>query len=281
MTSASSIRIGAVMVVQNDAETVERSLASFYPFVERLVVSTDPKRGWSGAEITPDDSMERIRSFDKDGKVDILTGDFCRYTEPMKNDTFQRQTTADRLNAIVPGLDWVVQIDADEEFLNFGFVRDQLSRLPRRIQTVSWRWIQLYQQLDDGRYLVVVNSEGAPILEQFAFAHRPDATLASCRFPRLPSSPLIRRLLGLEYIASSQMDHRLAALHFSFAKSEKRIHEKLRTWSHAHDFDTETYFALWKRAKTDWADLRNIHPTYPTAWPALKPYTLEELKRQR
>ena len=35
-------RMGAVMVVQNDAETVERSLASFYDDVEFLVVSTDP-----------------------------------------------------------------------------------------------------------------------------------------------------------------------------------------------------------------------------------------------
>ena len=193
------LRVGAAMVVQNDSETIERSLASFYDKVERIVVSTDLKRGWSGESITPDDTTERIRAFDGDNKIEIIEADCCKFSEPMKNDTFHRQLTCNRLNEISPNLDWNVQIDADEEFLNFDIVMNRLSSLPPWTRSVSWRWIQLFNILPDGRFLTIVHPNGIQILEQFAFAHRPDAILDACRFPKLPfsaflpKSPRVRR----------------------------------------------------------------------------------------
>ena len=85
------LRVGAAMVVQNDSETIERSLASFYDKVERIVVSTDLKRGWTGEPIKPDDTIARIRAFDRDNKIEIVEGDYFKFAEPMKNDTYQRQ----------------------------------------------------------------------------------------------------------------------------------------------------------------------------------------------
>ena len=278
------LRVGAAMVVQNDSETIERSLASFYAKVERIVVSTDLKRGWSGESITPDDTIERIRAFDRDNKIEIIVGDYCKFSEPMKNDTYQRQLTCNRLNEISPNLDWIVQIDADEEFLNFDTVINRLSSLPPWTQSVSWRWIQLFNHLPDGRFLTIVHPNGIPILEQFAFAHRPDATLDACRFPKLPfsaflpKSPRIRRWSRLEFIPRLDMNPGDAALHFSFAKSETRILEKLRTWSHSKDFDIERFFELWMRSKTDWESITDFHPVFPIAWPRLRAFSENELR---
>ncbi len=270
-------RVGAVMVVQNDAETVERSLASFYEHVEFLVVSTDVRRGWSGTPITPDDTRARIRAFDKDNKIEIIEGDFYRHSDPMRNDTLQRQFTADRLTKRVPGLDWIVQIDADEVFQDFAYFADALGAQPPTVQGVSWRWMLLFNRLADGRYLVIVNRDGEPLLEQFAVAHRPHVMLASCREPVLPlrhGKPDV----GARYVAPADLEFGKAILHYSYAKSEARVWEKLQTWSHAHEINAEDFFALWQRSTTDWQSIRDFHPTYPPGWPALKPFSLEELR---
>lgn len=276
--SGKPLKLGAVVVVQNDAETIERSLASYYPYVEKILVSTDLKRGWSGVEIVPDDTIDRIRAMDTDNKIEIMIGDFYRYPIPMQNDTNQRQLSADRLCGM-GSFDWIVQVDADEEFLDFPAVAERMQSLPERTASVSWRWIQLFQTLEDGRFLVVTQADGKPHLEQFAFAHRPGAKLDACRFPKLPiQHPRFRRWLGFEYVAPPTLDYCHATLHYSFAKSERRILEKLRTWSHSNEFDTEGYFTLWQNSKTDWQTMRNFHPTYPQAWHALRPFSLAELK---
>jgi len=85
------------MVVQNDAETIERALRSFYRHVEAIVVTTDPARGWSGVPVEPDETLRIIRTVDTDKKTHILEGDFFRFADPLKNETYQRQRTVDIL----------------------------------------------------------------------------------------------------------------------------------------------------------------------------------------
>ncbi len=271
-------RIGAVVVAQNEAETIEKSIASYYDYVEAIVVSTDPTRGWSGTPVTQDDTLDLVRAMDRDHKIEVLRGDFCRYEDPMRNDTYQRQITAQKLSDAHPGLDWVVQVDADEEFLDFRDVIGTLGRLPPWTRGVYWRWIQLFNRLDDGRFLVIVDGAGNPVLEPFPLAHRPNATLSGSRHVQQPiPQSLVRRLTLLEFRILSRHT-RAPVLHYSYAKSEVRIQEKLQTWSHTNDFDTHAFFDLWKRSGTDWETLRDFHPTYPIAWPALKPFHLDALR---
>lgn len=273
-------RIGVVVVAQNDAETIERSVSSYYPYVEAALVSNDPERGWSGKAITPDDTLERVRALDRERKITVVQRDFYQYPDPNQNDTAQRQVSADILAHLCPGLDWILQIDADEEFLDFPAVVSVLSRLARFTYSVYWRWIQIFNRLDDGRYLVVVEAEGGrPALEKFPLAHRPNAKLKFMRRPRLPiRDRFLNRVLRMEYDPGTQMPLHQGVLHYSYAKSEARIQEKLSTWSHARDFDTETFFALWQRSKTDWGSIKDFHPTQKSMWPALRPFTLEELR---
>ncbi|MCW3094443.1 MAG: hypothetical protein JWL77_61 [Chthonomonadaceae bacterium] len=270
-------RIGAVMVVQNDAETVERSLASFYDKVEVLVVSTDPKRGWSGVPITPDDTLDRIRAFDKDKKIEIIEGDFFHYPQPMRNDTYQRQVTVDHLMERRPDLDWVVQVDADEVFLDYDDFIACVAAQPATVRGIVWRLIIVFNYAEDGRNLVIVGQDGEPLLEPFSIAHRPQYRLHTCRLAEMPEingkpDP------AAQYVLPANVPYGRALLHYSYAKSEERIWEKLQTWSHSDEVDAEAYFALWKRTRKEWATIRDFHPTFPTAWHALKPYTDAELR---
>lgn len=276
------LRLGAVMVVQNDAETVERSLASFYDGVDYIVVSTDPKRGWSGVPITPDDTLDRVRAFDKarDNKIEIIEGDFFHYPQPMRNDTYQRQVSVDHLMERRPELDWAVQVDADEVFYDFDDFKACVAAQPAEVRGIVWRLIIVFNYTEDGRSLVIVDQNGEPLLEPFSIAHRPQFRLQTCRLAEMPMingkpDP------AAQYALPATVPYGRVLLHYSFAKSEARIWEKLQTWSHSDEVDKEAYFELWKRTRKEWATIRDFHPTYPIAWHALKPYTEAELQALR
>lgn len=285
------LHLGVVMVAQNDEETVERTLLSFYEHVDAIVVSTDPRKGWTGKPITPDSTLDFVRRIDREHKIDIIEADFFYYDDPLMNDTRQRQLSADWLANKHPNLDWVLQIDADEEFLDFSVVTDYLANLPKRCRGVSWQMAQVFNILEDGRVLVVVDERGELQLYTFYLAHRPFAKLVRGRNPALHPFSLNRqtlrlnevlrrsnRITGIDPAFDGSRNPSGLCLHHTFAKSEKRIQEKLKTWTHAYDFDTDQFFDLWKRSKTDWENIKNFHPMSGNLWPALKAVDPDELR---
>lgn len=274
-------KVGVVIVAQNDAETIERSVASYYDHVDAILLSTDPNRGWTGVPITPDDTVERVKRLDTGDKLTVVTGDYYTTPEPSRNDTLQRQDAVNHLARVRPELDWVLQIDADEVFPHFSYLIDQLAQLPRRTKSIAWWWVNVFQRTADGRLLVVTDYDGRPLAEFFPVGHRPVAQLESCRFTQhRVKSPLLRRLLKLSYLPRldrGTFGPRQAALHLSFAKSEGRIREKLATYTHAQQIDQKHLLDTWLSAPTDWKKIRNFHPISPKRWPALRPFAESEL----
>ncbi len=265
-------KIAVVVVVQNDRETIEASLASYYEHVDRICVVTDPHRGWSGAPITPDNTLDLVRALDKSKKIEIVEGDFYRFPEPMKNDTFQRQFAA---NHVSPGMgknDWVLQIDADERFTDFPSFKAELARLAPSVKKVRAMWWTVWNVTEDGRLLVIANEDGTPKQDPFTVGHRPFARLFTCRETVLlqDRTTLKGKILNRAWGASDGVaDINAPVIHNSYNKSEARIAEKLRTWGHAHDFDTDVFFELWKRSRRDWKSVRDFHPLTPDHWKRL------------
>ncbi|MGO8670770.1 MAG: hypothetical protein ACLQVD_05320 [Capsulimonadaceae bacterium] len=264
--------LAVVVIVQNEAETIERSMRSYYDHVDRILVSTDPTRGHSGREIVPDDTIDRIMALDKVGKVDVLRDDFCRYDDPMRNDTYQRQVSADRL-AQLGDWRWIFQVDADEVFLDFSAVARQVRGL-RFAQAVFWRLVSIFNILPDGRLLVVVDRDGKPMLERFPLAHRPGATLTRARLIDRPSAP-IYRIFKWRYEGGKSLKD--TVLHYSYAKSERRVLEKLATFGHHAEFDVDSFFRIWQSSAEHWPEMTDFHPLVPTLWPALRPFAVPEL----
>ena len=269
------VRIGVVMVVQNDAETIERALRSFYPQVEAIIVSTDLKRGWSGQPITPDTTLDIVRELDTDGKIEIVTGDFCRGTVPIANETVQRQEAADRLAVSHPGLDWILQIDADEEFLDFGVVREALADCPATVSAFQWRWLTVFNTTENGRLLLVTDNQAVPLYEPFALGHRPGTRLKVARNVELPENA---EESGRLWTAPANLPYGKGVLHYSYAKSEARVREKLDTWGHSDAPEKERFFAQWQRSRTDWQAIRDFHLLGSGFWPTLSAYSTEELR---
>lgn len=271
-------RIGVAMVVQNDAETVERAVSAFYPEVEAVIVTSDLRRGWTGSKIQPDDTLARVRALDVSNKVWIVEGDFAQSSDPMTNETAQRQFAADVLVAKRPDIDWVVQLDADEVFLDFRTFKTYLGQLPGITRLVQWWLIPIFKELCDGKFLVVTDLNSKPMLESFNLAHRPGATLSLARRPQTPRISLGGRIRWI-HTPNSELTRDNAVLHFSWAKSERRVREKIQTFAHAYDFDTELFLRLWQDCSLNWRELRNFHPLYPAVWPRLSQFSISHLGR--
>ena len=274
-------KIGVVVVAQNDAETIERSVGSYYQHVEAILLSTDPSRGWTGAPITSDGTVDLVRALDREGKLTVAAGDHYKTPDPSLNDTLQRQDAVDRLAKLRPDLDWILQIDADEVFFHFPNLIERLAALPSRTRAVAWWWVSAFQRTEDGRLLVVTDYEGRPMPEYFPTGHRPPAKLESCRaIHHRVKSPFLRKVLKLDYVPPldrNAFGPYQAVLHLSFAKSERRIREKLSTYTHSNQIDRNRLLETWLAAPTEWESIRDFHPLTPTRWPALRPFSEAEL----
>jgi hypothetical protein len=263
-------------VLAADPAWLETSIQSYYDVVEKIVVSYDRNKvGWTGYPIPVDECLDRARSIDKDKKMEFVPGDFAILSNtPMENDTRQRAHAL----ASVGDADWVLQLDTDEIVVDVACLLDQLARLPKPVASLVWPMRSFYQQTVDGRYLEVCSRTlHDQIDEYFPVAVRPGSTLISARMTKEEAVTLHSRGLSPKswFGRPTPIRREQTMLHFSWVRSNEQMLRKLRSWSHAKDFDTEHYYReIWSRAPTEWKTLHDFHPLTPPKWPALRPVEL-------
>jgi hypothetical protein len=184
--------------------------------------------------------FDTVRQLDVDGKIDIYEDDFYDPAlSPIQNETRERNMLARHI-----GPDegrWMIQVDADEYFVEFGAFTALLRTLESyRKPLVVWgRWVTLFRQTDDG-FLVIENTERVALATNCAHYDR-------ARFN------YDRRLLHFH------SDH--LVVHQSWARPNAEIKQKLDNWGHKTDFDTEEFFRFWQSVDSGNApSVRNFHP---------------------
>jgi hypothetical protein len=266
--------VAVVVIAQNEEETIERSVRSYYDYVDKILVTMDPHRGFSGQAITPDNTVNILRSIDTQSKIEIIQDDYYLPDGPKVSEIIQRQFSVNHLEKQARW-EWIFQIDADEVFLDFPAVLNKVRKL-RFEKFVYWRWITLFNILDDGRLLVVVDEDGKPNLERFPLAQSTGCQIKVGREIHRPRD-LIFKIVKWRYEGGRKGND--AVLHFSYAKSVRKIREKLDTWSHHDEVDVDAFFDVWLRSKTEWESMHNFHPLVPNHWPRLKAYSEDELRK--
>ena len=232
------MRINAYILAA-DPTWLVASIKSYYPHIEKLVVSYDSQgRGWTGRPVRTEECLDRLRRLDVEGKIEWMPGSFASMdsSDYIAADTRQRQQA---LTAASQGADWVVQIDTDEVLPNWSALEAALLKaMDRNLRAVEWPMKVLYRRLRGGRYLEVVTSNRTTHFEYPGpIAVRPGVALTEAR--RTESDYLRPVVDGDRFSLQIQRDpdhseHRIeivapddAISHNSWARSPAEIRSKI------------------------------------------------------
>lgn len=244
-------------VLAADPTWIEHSIPAYYPLVDRIVVSYDQEsKGWTGQATAVEESLEKIRAVDPDGKCEYVPG-IWRADDPMMGEVAQRQHAI----GLLTDADWVLQLDTDEVLT----APDELLPVLESCQgtAVDWPSRTLYRRLSGGWFLEIVDRFYRRHVEfPGPLAIRPDATFT---YGRRPEEGIV------------QAEGVTPLVHNSWARDEETTVRKVTTWGHASAEMVAYVDRVWKPATRRWPLMRNFHPLYGSLWPRLRPVRTSSL----
>jgi len=232
-------------LVSYDYEYLKYSLPLIYDNekVQEIILVIDKDRlTWSGNKFDiPVTFFEWIKSIDLQYKIKILEDSFYNESNPpMINENEERNFLYEKMGKC----DWYIQLDCDEYFLDFSAFIGELEKIYleknkyHNTLSVCVKLANLFKKLEKG-FLVI-----SPIREKCWVA----TTNPNCYFGRVNESN--------EIIESDAI-----LVHQSWARCESEILQKITNWGHKNDFDSKSYFNLWK--SLDKNNYRYIHDFHP------------------
>jgi hypothetical protein len=222
------------------------AIASYYTIADEIILGLDRDRiSWSGKyyHLDEDEFRRHLKEADPLGKISLVEADFHSQGSAPANDTFERNALSLRCK---PG-NWVVQIDSDELLQNPAEFRAWL--LERRGPWLALgRWTVVFKRFGDD-YLVVDKDSF-----WISVATRRHGRYTGCRDTR-------------EFRRRSP----LHMLHFSWGRTEEELKQKLESWTHAADFDTDKFFKFWQSVDLgNYRQFRDFHPINGPDCPSLR-----------
>jgi hypothetical protein len=240
-------------VLAADPSWAEESLASYYPLVERIVVSYDDTgTSWTGAPISPDECVTRLRALDVESKMEFCPGSYYRPGfHPLDNETYQRQVALDAAGA---GADWVLQLDTDEVLGD----RDEFMRSMQAANEQGFSGLEypsriLYQHVR-GRLYLEQSTRLWSVAARYpgSMAVAAGSTLVHCRqadvrlfrvdFKDTNTDPAHPSNAPIHHVVRQAQ----GIMHYSWVRSEDAMLEKARSSGHAHDFDWDGVVSRWR-----------------------------------
>lgn len=247
------IKVG--YLVSYDYKYLEYSLPFVYEYADSINIAIDKDRKtWSGGNFDlPASFFEWLEKYDTDNKIRIYEDSFyVPQLTPMECDTRERNMLADFMGEG----GWHIQVDSDEYFVDFRSFVEYLKSLDIRVPvSIFAEWITIYRQKDKDYFIIDSN-------EMFALA------------TNSPNYSNARRQENIKEVYTT-----FKVLHQSWGRSEDEMEQKLKNWSHTADFNTKSYFDLWKVIdKHTYKYLHNFHPLYGPDWKELEYVEADNIK---
>lgn len=229
-------RIGVGICVHNEEEYIEYCLKSVYDFADVIAVSVNTGLPWSGNPEPLDRTLETVKTFpDPKNKIRIQAGEW-------DGEISQRNANADLIR---DAANYYMIVDADEIYS-----RCDLDRIR---EFVRWRlWI--------GQFRIRMNTywKIRPV-----FRIDPPEPLKAYMLTRLLSSTRFVGLRKTNEKLRCVIPRRIATMHhFSYARPDERILQKIRNFSHRDEMVRDWYERVWLGWDSDHS-MTDLHPTHP------------------
>ena len=244
------LRIGIWVCAHNEQDYIEYCLRSVYDFANAIAVSVNTGVPWGGMAVPLDNTLDIVSSFpDPAGKLIIVSGQWGSEIE-------QREAT---FEALRHKSDYIMIVDADEVYTpgdlarlrRFVALRPYIGQFRIRMRTYwSIRPFHVISPPEPyRRYLI---SRFKPRTKLIGI-HRTNE-LWRCMIPQ-----------------SVAVCH-----HFSYARTDERILQKLANTLHRPELVPGWYENVWLKWK-DNHDLEDLHPTHPCEFKRAIPVDLSAL----
>lgn len=250
-SASKSMRIAAYVLVADPA-FLRESVAAYYPWVDRIVLSFDESStSWSGARLPVAECLELLAPIDTEDKFVYAPGQFAAVGQPaLESETRQRQAALEKAQA---GADWVLQLDSDEVMLApsafFGALDRAASAGAAALDFPS-RW--LYTRVGPGVYLersnragrIAASYPGALAVRagtRLRLARQADAQHYRVDFSARNTDPWRPRDARVDEVIGADD----AVAHFSWVRPASVIRKKFAWSGHADGIDASAEYERW------------------------------------
>jgi hypothetical protein len=236
-------------LVAYDYDLLKCALPLIYKEASYIVLALDKDcRSFSGNQFEVSiEFFEWVKKFDIQKKILWNRGDFYQpHIAPLEVETLTRNRLFDVLTETV---DWYVQLDSDEYFIDFNGFKRWLSEYDcRDINAIKVYLKSIFKQGKNGFYTVGSLTE---------------SVVVACRKPLYQST---RHPVGEQYEFAP-----FTILHQSWARKDAEVQFKLSNWGHKNDLAAAKFYKLWSSCnQTNYRFYRYFHPLHPPLWPFLE-----------
>ncbi|MGO3238323.1 MAG: hypothetical protein ACTIKA_08625 [Psychroflexus halocasei] len=250
------IKVG--FLLSYDYNRLKKSIPAVYKYSDAIYLAIDKNlRTWSGEVFVIDNNFFLwLKKFDTENKIIIYKDNFFKpELSPIQNDTRERH-----MLSIKMGIgNWLIQIDADEIFIDFKKFIDTLRKYDHYLKKpktnpiqVSGFLINIYKYLDDG----------------ILYVKKPTKVLLATNFPNYK----LARKTKERIIYTDNL-----LIHESLSRDEEELKFKLNNWGHTNELN-KSFFCKWKSAnKYNYHKIKNTFYLDPKVWKDLEYFNQKDL----
>jgi hypothetical protein len=247
-----------ISLISYDAQYLPESIASYYEYVDEIVLGLDKDRiSWSNNKFSLDESLlwSQLTKLDHANKISIIEENFHRSRIPIENDTHERNFLKSKCE-----YDWIFSFDADETLVNAREFFIDFCPLIQDYKHVElmFTWYLLYKQVEDG-YLIIADETRDHVFKKDIQGFTADRDLHTFTYCRWTNSQ--KKVLSP-----------LAIKHYSFCRSQEDLAKKVNNFGHSVESKQDSFYETQKQInKQNYTSLRNFK-THGSGhqWPTLK-----------
>jgi len=255
------IQVGFLM--SYDYEKLKISIPPVYKEADTIYLALDEKcRTWSGTEFKVNSEFYTwLEAFDVDKKIILYKGNFfVPSLSAIENDTRERFMLSQKMGVG----NWLVQVDADEIFVNFKKFVKTLRKYDKYLNNPSSNPIQIsgfliniYKYLDEG----------------MLYVNQPTKVFLATNYPNYKVARKTKeRIIYTDNVL----------LHECLSRTEEQLRFKFKNWGHNDELNT-TFFDKWRMAdETNYKSIKNVFYLESHKWKELgyfKSKSLDVIKK--
>ncbi|MEW4925176.1 hypothetical protein [Algibacter sp. 2305UL17-15] len=240
------IQVG--FLVSYDYEMLKNSIPLIYEEADTIFLAIDKNRKtWNGAPIAiSPDFYEWIENFDTKGKITIYEDDFyVPELSTMECEVRERKMMAEKMGIG----NWIIQLDADEYFINFkrfvDFLKSKNHYLdhPEKNKVLIQPFhVNLYKKTENGYFYV----------------NEATKTVVATNYPDYKVG---RKTKGKVIYFNALI------LHECLARDREKLIQKLTNWGHNEEVDLDGFMKKWDSVnETNYKEMENFFFLEPEKW---------------